>query len=116
MSDGPIRLTQQVSGGGCAAKLRLGDLVHVLAELDAGAPAGDGVIVSTEFADDAAVVRAGGPGRALVMTCDVILPLVDDPEEFGRIAATNAISDVYAMGGRPLYALNLAFFPDALPR
>ncbi|MEM9493471.1 MAG: selenide, water dikinase SelD, partial [Myxococcota bacterium] len=71
------------------------------------------VLVSTEFADDAAVVRIGGDERrALVMTADVIAPLVDDPEQFGEIAATNAISDVYAMGGRPLFALNLAFFPD----
>ena len=68
------------------------------------------VLVSTDFADDAAVVRLGD--RALVMTADVIAPLVDDPELFGRIAATNSISDVYAMGGRPLYALNLVFFPD----
>jgi selenide, water dikinase len=76
-------------------------------------PAGDGrVLVSTDFADDAAVVRLDGAERALVLTADVIAPLVDDPETFGRIAATNSISDVYAMGGRPLYALNLVFFPD----
>jgi selenide,water dikinase len=69
--------------------------------------------VSTDFADDAAVVRLGGAAdRALVLTADVIAPLVDDPETFGRIAAANSISDVYAMGGRPLYALNLVFFPD----
>ena len=69
--------------------------------------------MSTEFADDAAVVRVGpDPGRALVLTADVIAPLVDDPETFGRIAATNALSDVYAMGGRPLFALNLVFFCD----
>jgi selenide, water dikinase len=76
--------------------------------------AGDAnILVSTEFADDAAVVRLGGDAQgALVMTADVIAPLVDDPETFGRIAATNSISDVYAMGGRPLYALNLVFFPD----
>jgi selenide,water dikinase len=77
------------------------------------AAGGEGVLVSTDFADDAAVVRLGSdPDRALVLTADVIAPLVDDPETFGRIAATNAISDVYAMGGRPLYALNLVFFPD----
>src|SRR6266545_4283733 len=74
---------------------------------------GEGVLVSTDFADDAAVVRLGSdPDRALVLTADVIAPLVDDPETFGRIAAINSISDVYAMGGRPLYALNLVFFPD----
>ena len=69
--------------------------------------------MSTELADDAAVVRLGAdPDRGVVLTADVIAPLVDDPETFGRIAATNSISDVYAMGGRPLYALNLVFFPD----
>jgi len=76
--------------------------------------ANDGsVLVSTDFADDAAVVRFGSDtDRGLVLTADVIAPLVDDAESFGRIAATNAISDVYAMGGRPLFALNLVFFPD----
>lgn len=74
--------------------------------------AGQGILVSTDFADDAAVVRFGDEERGLVLTADVIAPLVDDPETFGRIAATNSISDVYAMGGRPLYALNLVFFPD----
>ena len=73
----------------------------------------DSVLVSTDFADDAAVVRLGSdPSRAMVLTADVIAPLVDDPETFGRIAAANSISDVYAMGGRPLYALNLVFFCD----
>lgn len=74
-------------------------------------------MVSTEFSDDAAVVRVvDGGDRALVLTADVIAPLVDDAETFGAIAATNSISDVYAMGGRPLYALNLVFFPnEALP-
>ncbi len=71
-----------------------------------------GVIVGTEFADDAAVVRLGADGTGLVMTTDVIAPIVDDPVTFGEIAAVNAISDVYAMGGRPRFALNLVFFPD----
>lgn len=71
------------------------------------------VLVGTEFADDAAVVRVGDdPGRATVLTVDVIAPLVDDPETFGEIAACNALSDVYAMGGRPLFALNVVGFPD----
>lgn len=75
---------------------------------------GDGrVIVGTEFADDAAVVRVGDdPSRATVLTVDIIAPLVDDPETFGEIAACNALSDVYAMGGRPLFALNVVGFPD----
>ena len=71
-------------------------------------------MVSHDHADDAAVVRAGAGDQALVLTADVIAPLVDDAHTFGRIAATNSISDVYAMGGRPLYALNLVFFPDEL--
>jgi selenide,water dikinase len=78
--------------------------------------AGD-VLVSNDFSDDAAVVRLDASGeRGLVMTADIIAPLVDDAEAFGEIAATNSISDVFAMGGRPLYALNLMFFPnDRLP-
>jgi selenide, water dikinase len=72
-----------------------------------------GVVVGSDLADDAAIVRLEGDDRrALVLTADIIAPLVDDPETFGEIAATNALSDVYAMGGRPLYALALAFFPD----
>jgi selenide,water dikinase len=80
-----------------------------------GARAPD-ILVGNDYADDAAVVRfasgAAADERALVLTADVIAPLVDDAETFGAIAATNAASDVYAMGGRPLFALNLAFFPD----
>jgi selenide,water dikinase len=70
------------------------------------------VFVTHDFSDDAAVVRFGDDERGLVLTADVIAPLVDDPEAFGEIAATNSISDVYAMGGRPRFALNLVFFPD----
>jgi len=70
------------------------------------------VVVGTEFADDAAVVRFGDDGRGLVLTTDVIAPIVDDPELFGEIAAVNALSDVYAMGGTPRFVLNLVFFPD----
>ena len=75
-----------------------------------------GVVVGTEFADDAAVVRLFKHGadddRGLVLTADVIAPIVDDPEAFGEIAAVNALSDVYAMGGTPRFVLNLVFFPD----
>jgi selenide, water dikinase len=69
------------------------------------------VVVDHAYADDAAVVRVAG-GRDLVLTADVIAPLVDDPETFGQIAAVNAMSDVWAMGGEPRFALNLVFFPD----
>jgi selenide,water dikinase len=70
------------------------------------------VVVDHGLSDDAAVVRAPGGGRDLVLTADVIAPLVDDPETFGAIAAANALSDVWAMGGEPRFALNLVFFPD----
>lgn len=68
-------------------------------------------MVDHEFSDDAAVVRVAAD-RYLVITADVIMPLVDDPETFGAIAAANALSDVWAMGGEPRFALNLVFFPD----
>jgi selenide,water dikinase len=69
------------------------------------------VIVDHAYSDDAAIVRVAG-GRDLVLTADVIAPLVDDPEAFGAIAAANSLSDVWAMGGEPRFALNLVFFPD----
>jgi selenide,water dikinase len=69
------------------------------------------VVVDHEFSDDAAIVRTHA-GRDLVLTADVIAPLVDDPEAFGAIAAANSLSDVWAMGGEPRFALNLVFFPD----
>src|SRR5689334_25427023 len=68
-------------------------------------------MVDHSFSDDAAVVHHNA-GRALVMTADVIAPLVDEPHAFGAIAAANAMSDVWAMGGEPRFALNLVFFPD----
>ena len=105
-----LRLTQYARGGGCAAKLRLPDLVEVLGSEPA--PPGPGVVVDHAHKDDAAVVAGPTPGRGLVLTADVIAPLVDDPAAFGAIAACNAISDVYAMGGEPRFALNLAFFCD----
>lgn len=70
------------------------------------------IVVDHEFSDDAAVVRVPGGARDLVLTADVIAPLVDDPETFGAIAAVNSMSDVWAMGGEPRFALNLVFFPD----
>lgn len=74
------------------------------------------MIVGPELSDDAAVVRLptgdGSAGPQLILTTDTIAPIVDGPEDFGAIAAANALSDVWAMGGRPLWALNLVFFPD----
>jgi selenide,water dikinase len=84
----------------------------VLDDVAIPADAAAGVLIANDFADDAAVVAITEGGPATVLTADVIAPIVDDPETFGRIAATNSISDIYAMGGRPLYALNLVFFPD----
>lgn len=69
------------------------------------------VVVDHSYSDDAAIVRVGA-GRDLVLTADVIAPLVDDPDAFGAIAAANSLSDVWAMGGEPRFALNLVFFPD----
>ena len=69
------------------------------------------VVVDHEYSDDAAIVRVAS-GRDLVLTADVIAPLVDDPDAFGAIAAANSLSDVWAMGGEPRFALNLVFFPD----
>ncbi len=79
-------------------------------------PQRDDVIVDHSYSDDAAIVRVPGAagGRDLVLTADVIAPLVDDPETFGAIAAANSLSDVWAMGGEPRFALNLVFFPDDL--
>jgi selenide,water dikinase len=105
-----IRLTEFARGGGCAAKMKQKDLVQVLAQVDDCTTYPD-VIVDRDHGDDAAVV--GGTGAsALVLTADVIAPIVDDPEAFGAIAATNAMSDVWAMGGTPRFAIALAFFPD----
>ena len=69
------------------------------------------VVIDHELSDDAAIVKHAG-GRDLVLTADIIAPLVDDPEAFGAIAAANSLSDVWAMGGEPRFALNLVFFPD----
>jgi selenide,water dikinase len=109
-----VKLTQFSHGGGCGCKIAPG----VLAELLARAPAGivpPELMVGTETADDAAVYRLNDT-QALVATTDFFTPIVDDPFDFGRIAATNALSDVYAMGGRPIMALALVGMPlDKLP-
>jgi len=75
------------------------------------ADANRGIVVGSDFSDDAAILATGG-SEHLVLTADVIAPIVDDAYTFGQIAATNSISDVFAMGGRPTFALNLVFFPD----
>jgi selenide,water dikinase len=111
------RLTQYAHGGGCACKIPPGELEDVVREL-AGAepqdPAGE-LLVGLECGDDAAAVRIDN-GTALIATTDFFTPVVDDAYDWGRIAAANALSDVYAMGGRPVVAVNLLGWPrDVLP-
>ena len=104
----PVRLTQLVKAGGCASKLPAGSLRQVL---DGLSPQTDpDLLVGFETSDDAGIYRIG-PNQALVQTIDFFTPLVDDPYIFGQIAATNALSDVYAMGGRPLTSLAVVCFP-----
>ncbi len=105
------RLTSLSHGGGCGCKIAPGLLAELLAG-SAGLPVPPELLVGTETADDAAVYRLND-AQALVATTDFFMPIVDDPHDFGRIAATNAISDVYAMGGRPIFALAIVGMPIA---
>jgi selenide,water dikinase len=109
----PIRLTALSHGAGCACKLPAGTLAEVLAGLPRPAPAA-ALMVGHEGFDDAAVWRISDD-LALIQTIDFFTPVVDDAYDFGRIAATNALSDVYAMGGTPALALNVVAFPKSLP-
>jgi selenide,water dikinase len=112
--DSTIQLTRFSHGGGCGCKIAPGVLQQILA----GSPAGllpKDLLVGIESSDDAAVYRLNDH-QAIVATTDFFTPIVDDPYDFGRIAATNALSDVYAMGGTPLFALALVGMPlDKLP-
>jgi len=109
-----IRLTEFSHGGGCGCKIAPAALAEILASTPIrGLPAA--LLVGTETADDAAVYRLND-SQALVATTDFFTPIVDDPFDFGRIAATNAISDVYAMGGTPIFALAIVGMPlEKLP-
>src|SRR3954453_8749890 len=110
----PRRLTQYAAGGGCACKVPPGELERVLAGLPGGR-ATDALLVGLENGDDGAGVRLD-ERRAVVATADFFTPVVDDLRDWGRIAAANALSDVYAMGGEPLVAVNLLAWPrDELP-
>ncbi|MFA1542818.1 selenide, water dikinase SelD [Actinomadura monticuli] len=113
------RLTQYAHGGGCACKIPPGELEDVVAGLTTTMPAPNTeLIVGLETGDDAAVFRLPGSrgGLAAVVTADFFTPVVDDPYDWGRIAAANALSDVYAVGGRPLVAVNLLAWPrEVLP-
>ena len=108
MSNKTIRLTQTVKGAGCAAKIAPGILDKALCGLDL--PVDPNLLVGLERADDAAVYRVSDD-LALVQTVDFFPPMVDDPFSFGQIAAANALSDVYAMGGVPKTAMNIVAFP-----
>ncbi|MFZ4756605.1 MAG: selenide, water dikinase SelD, partial [Burkholderiaceae bacterium] len=113
-SPGPIRLTSFSHGGGCGCKIAPGVLADILRHT-AKLPIPPQLMVGIETADDAAVYRLNDE-QALIATTDFFMPIVDDPYDFGRIAATNAISDVYAMGGTPIMALALVGMPiDRLP-
>ena len=104
-----LRLTQTVKGAGCAAKLAPGDLDKALCGLDL--PVDPDLLVGLDRADDAGVYRVSDD-LALVQTIDFFPPMVDDPYSFGQIAAANALSDIYAMGGTPKTAMNVVAFPS----
>jgi selenide,water dikinase len=107
--DMQVRLTQFSHGGGCGCKIAPGVLEQILAKAAPGL-APKQLLVGIETADDAAVYQINDT-QAIVATTDFFMPIVDDPFDFGAIAATNAISDVYAMGGQPLFALALVGMP-----
>ncbi len=109
-----VRLTELAHGGGCGCKIAPAVLSEILAKMPMGVAPKE-LIVGTETSDDAAVWRLNDE-QALVATTDFFMPVVDDPFEFGRIAATNSISDIYAMGARPIFALALVGMPiNVLP-
>jgi len=108
----PYRLTEWTSCGGCAAKWGGVPLASLVRQLPG--PLDADLLVGLAPFDDAAVYRLG-PDTALVSTTDFFPPLVDDPEDFGAIAAANACSDVFAMGGRVILALNISAFPERMP-
>jgi selenide, water dikinase len=109
-----IRLTQYSHGGGCGCKIAPAQLQQILGKLPPAMP-DPRLLVGTETSDDAAVYQLNET-QALVLTTDFFMPIVDDPVDFGRIAATNALSDIYAMGGTPILALAVLGMPiNTLP-
>src|SRR5437016_6398258 len=112
LDTGRVKLTDLASCGGCAAKYSAARLEQLLAGF---VPAeAENLLVGLAPADDAAVYRLDDE-RALIFTLDFFPPVVDDPGDYGAIAATNALNDVFAMGGVPLLALSIAAFPEELP-
>lgn len=107
------RLTSLSPGAGCACKLPMSKLEALFSSLTPGLqPASGDLLIGALEGDDAAVLRLDSE-RAIVLTTDFFTPIVDDPRDWGRIAAANALSDVYAMGGKPLIAVNLAAWPGS---
>ncbi|MEX2540311.1 MAG: selenide, water dikinase SelD [Trueperaceae bacterium] len=106
-----VKLTKTVNRGGCAAKLAAGSLAGLLAGLPRQSH--PDLLVGTDFLDDAAVWRIS-EDRAMVQTIDFFTPILDDPRDFGAVAAANALSDVFAMGGQPVSALTVLAFPTAV--
>ncbi len=107
--DGKVRLTSLAHGGGCGCKLAPAVLQDLLSGMPQAGPY-EKLLVGTETGDDAAVWNLDGR-TAIIATTDFFMPMVDDPRDFGRIAATNALSDIYAMGGRPIMALAIVGMP-----
>ncbi len=107
-TDPGLRLTSLAAGGGCACKIPPGELEDAVRGL--AGQSSPGLVVGLDTGDDAAVTIVA-PGLAVVATADFFTPVVDDPYDWGRIAAANALSDVYAMGGRPVLAVNLLSWP-----
>jgi selenide, water dikinase len=109
-----VRLTQYAHGGGCACKIPPGELEQIVSGLCGVRDAS--LLVGLESGDDAAAVRLQGNGTAMLSTVDFFTPVVDDAYDWGRIAASNALSDIYAMGGEPLLAVNVLCWPrETLP-
>ena len=110
----PVRLTQYSHGAGCGCKISPKVLDEILAS-NFAMPDNDKLIVGNHSKDDAAIYDIGN-GKALISTTDFFMPIVDDPFDFGRIASANAISDVYAMGGKPILAIAILGWPvNVLP-
>jgi len=111
-NDQPIRLTQFSHGAGCGCKIAPDVLETILRGSVMGSDDTTGLLVGNHTRDDAAAVDIGD-GRVILSTTDFFMPIVDDPFDFGRIAATNALSDIYAMGGKPLMAVAILGWPIA---
>src|SRR5215469_11879891 len=109
MPTSPVRLSSLSHGGGCGCKLAPSVLRQLLADQPAAAPFAQ-LLVGTETGDDAAVWQVD-ERTCVIATTDFFMPVVDDPRDFGRIAAANALSDIYAMGGKPILALAILGMP-----